>query len=119
MNKQAYLTINEYTLPIDRNNYSIDYTDVETDRVTETGTTSREIVREGKKTINTACTVTQEWYARLRSFKQAPTLTVSLYDPGTGTAATATMWISRFTASLVADRSDKPIFAITMTLEEY
>lgn len=119
MNRQTYLQIGLDVLPIDKNDYTIEYTDIETDRTTEIGTTSREIVREGKIRISTSFTVTQAWYAKLRGFKASPTLTVSFFNPGTGTTENATMWVTAFSAALVMDRSSEPVFAISMTLEEY
>lgn len=119
MNRQNYLIINNDVLPIDKNDYSITYSDVESDRTTEAGTTSREIVREGRKTINTNFTVTKDWIAKLRSYKATASLTVYYYDPGTATSASATMWVSAYSESLLMDSATKPIFGINMTLEEY
>ena len=119
MNRQTYLQIGDDVLPIDKNNYSIEYTDIETDRTTEVGTTSREIVREGKIRIRTNFTVTQAWYAKLRGYKASSTLTVLFFNPGTGTTETSTMWVSAFSSALVMDRDSEPVFAVSMTLEEY
>ena len=46
MLKQTYLQINSDILPIDENDYTIAYSDVESDRTTEAGTTSREISKD-------------------------------------------------------------------------
>lgn len=119
MLKQNYLQINSDILPIDENDYTITYSDVESDRTTEAGTTSREIVREGRKTINTNFTVTQPWIAKLRAYKATPSLTVYYYDPGTATSASATMWVSQYSENLLMDSSTVPVFGIAMTLEEY
>ena len=119
MNKQTYLKINSDVLPINKDDYTITYTDVESDRTTEAGTTSREIVREGRKTINTNFTVTQAWIAKLRGYKATPSLTVHYYDPGTASSASATMWVSNYSESLLMDSAAKPVFGIAMTLEEY
>lgn len=119
MNQQTYIQIGDDVLPIRKNDYRIEYTDVETDRITETGTTSREIVREGKLTITTNFVVTQEWIAKLRAYKASPTLTVLYYDPATGAAETATMWVTTYSTSLLQDRVDNPVFSVNMTLEEY
>ena len=119
MLKQTYLQINSDILPIDENDYTITYSDVESDRTTEAGTTSREIVREGRKTINTNFTVTQAWIAKLRGYKATPSLTVHYYDPGTASSASATMWVSNYSESLLMDSAAKPVFGIAMTLEEY
>ena len=119
MLKQTYLQINSDILPIDENDYTIAYSDVESDRTTEAGTTSREIVREGRKTINTNFTVTQPWIAKLRGYKATPSLTVYYYDPGTASSASATMWVSSYSESLLMDSAARPVFGIAMTLEEY
>lgn len=119
MNRQTYLQIGSDVLPINKDDYTIAYSDVESDRTTEAGTTSREIVREGRKTINTNFTVTQAWIAKLRAFKASPSLTVYYYDPGTATTTSATMWVSNYSESLMMDSATKPVFGIAMTLEEY
>lgn len=119
MNRRTFIQINGEALPIDQDDYTIDYTDIETDRTSEAGTTSREIVREGRKTITTNFTVTQPWIAKLRAFKAASSLTVTYYDPGTASTATATMWVSSYTPTLAGDNGDTPLFKISMTFEEY
>ena len=119
MNEQRYLQIGSDVLPINKNDYTIAYSDIEADRTTEAGTTSREIVREGRKTINTNFTVTQPWISKLRAFKASASLNVIYYDPGTAATSSATMWVSSFSESLLMDSATTPVFAINMTLEEY
>lgn len=119
MNRQTYIQIGDDVLPIDRNDYDIDFVDVETVRTTELGTDSYEIIREGKLVITTNVTVTKDWYAILRAYKATPVLTVKWYNPGTGTTETATMKMTQFHPHLVMDSSSRPVFAIAITLREY
>ena len=119
MNRRAFIQINGDTLPINQNDYTITYTDIETDRVSETGTTSREIVREGKKTISTNFTVTQPWIEKLRAYKASSTLNVVYYDPATASTSTAVMWVTNYTPSLIGDNGITPLFSVAMTFEEY
>ena len=119
MNRRAFIIINGETLPIDQNDYTIAYNDIETDRTTEAGTTSRDIVREGRKTISTNFTVTQPWIAKLRAYKAASLLNVVYYDPATASTGTAEMWVTDYAPSLAGDNGVTPLFRISMTFEEY
>lgn len=119
MNRNVYLKINNDVLPIDKNDYDIDFEDVETVRTTELGTDSYDIVREGKLVITTDVTVTKEWYAILRAYKATPVLTVYWYNPGTDTTEAATMKMTQFHPHLTLDKAHRPVFAVAITLREF
>lgn len=119
MNRRAYIIINGETLPIDENDYTIAYTDIETDRVTEDGKTKREIVREGKMAIQTNFTVTQPWLQKLRAYKAASLLNVVYYEPSTASTGMAEMWVTDYTPSLIGDNGITPLFKVSMTFQEY
>lgn len=122
MSQRAYLKIGDDVLPIDRNDYTIDYVDIETVRNTEAGTRSIDIIREGRKVITSNFTVTKPWVAKLRAYKKIPVLTVLYYEPSTGELEPIIAKMTKFTPSLRADKTSStsnPLFAVAMTLEEY
>ena len=86
MTFQTYLRINGTALPVQKDNYSVDYSDVIADSggVTEAGTTIRDVIREGVPSISVSIPVSLAWLKKLRRMKREPFLNVEWMDPQTG-----------------------------------
>ena len=86
MTFQTYLRINGTALPVQKDDYSVDYSDVIADSggVTEAGTTIRDVIREGVPSISVSIPVSLTWLKKLRRLKREPYLNVEWMDPETG-----------------------------------
>ena len=105
MTFQTYLKINGFALPVQKDDYSIDYSDVVADSggVTEAGTTIRDVIREGVPSISVSLPVSAAWLKRLRKMKKEPYVNVEWLDPETGELSFGTMYIDGFKVSLEHD----------------
>lgn len=101
MTFKTYLKINGFALPVQKDDYSIDYSDVVADSggVTEAGTTIRDVIREGVPSISVSLPVSASWLKRLRKMKKEPYLNVEWLDPETGELTTGTMYMDGFKVS--------------------
>ena len=73
MTFQTYLKINGAALPVQKDDYSVDYSDVVADSggVTEAGTTIRDVIREGVPSISVTIPVSLTWLKKLRKIRMA------------------------------------------------
>ena len=98
MTFQTYLKINGVALPVQKDDYSVEYSDVVADSggVTEAGTTIRDVIREGVPSISVTIPVSITWLKRLRKMKKEPSLSVEWFDPDTGLLSTGIMYMDDF-----------------------
>jgi hypothetical protein len=120
MTFQTYLKINGFALPVQKDDYSIDYSDVVADSggVTEAGTTIRDVIREGVPSITVSLPVSAAWLKRLRKMKKEPYVNVEWLDPETGELSTGTMYIDGFKVSLEHDTSGGSLWMVSFSLED-
>lgn len=120
MTFQTYLKINGTALPVQKDDYSIDYTDVVADSggVTEAGTTIRDVIREGVPSISVSIPVSVTWLKKLRKMKREPYLTVEWMDPESGALSTGIMYMDSFKVSLEHDTSGGGLWTVSFTLED-
>ena len=115
MTFQTYLKINGFALPVQKDDYSIDYSDVVADSggVTEAGTTIRDVIREGVPSISVSLPVSAAWLKRLRKMKKEPYVNVEWLELSFGT-----MYIDGFKVSLEHDTSGGSLWTVSFSLED-
>ena len=120
MTFQTYLKINGTALPVQKDDYSVDYSDVVADSggVTEAGTTIRDVIREGVPSISVTLPVSAVWLKRLRKMKKEPSLDVEWLDPDTGELSSGTMYMDGFKVSLKHDTSTGGLWMVSFSLED-
>ena len=120
MTFQTYLKINGKVIPVQKDNYSIDYTDVIADSggVTEAGTTIRDVIREGVPSISVQIPVSASWLKTLRKLKKEPSLNVEWLDPDTGELSSGIMYMDGFKVSLEHDTSGGSLWMVSFSLED-
>ena len=120
MTFQTYLKINGTALPVQKDDYSVDYSDVVADSggVTEAGTTIRDVIREGVPSISVTLPVSAVWLKRLRKMKKEPSLDVEWLDPDTGELSSGTMYMDDFKVSLKHDTSTGGLWMVSFSLED-
>ena len=120
MTFQTYLKINGTALPVQKDDYSIDYTDVVADSggVTEAGTTIRDVIREGVPSISVTIPVSASWLKKLRRMKREPFLNVEWLDPETGALSSGIMYMDGFKVSLKHDTSGGSLWNVSFSLED-
>ena len=120
MTFQTYLKINGKALPVQKDDYSVEYRDVVADSggVTEAGTTIRDVIREGIPSISVTIPVSAAWLQKLRKMKKEPYLTVEWLDPETGELSTGTMYMDGFKVSLEHDTSGGGLWTVSFSLED-
>ena len=120
MTFQTYLKINGTALPVQKDDYSIDYTDVVADSggVTEAGTTIRDVIREGVPSISVTIPVSASWLKKLRRMKREPFLNVEWLDPETGALSSGIMYMDGFKVSLEHDTSGGGLWTVSFSLED-
>ena len=120
MTFQTYLRINGTALPVQKDDYSIDYTDVVADSggVTEAGTTIRDVIREGVPSISVTIPVSASWLKKLRRMKREPFLNVEGLDPETGALSSGIMYMDGFKVSLKHDTSGGSLWNVSFSLED-
>ena len=120
MTFQTYLKINGKALPVQKDDYSVEYKDVVADSggVTEAGTTIRDVIREGVPSISVTLPVSAAWLQKLRRMKKEPYLTVEWLDPETGELSTGTMYMDGFKVSLEHDTSGGGLWTVSFSLED-
>ena len=120
MTFQTYLKINGKALPVQKDDYSIDYNDVIADSggVTEAGTTIRDVIREGVPSISVTLPVSAAWLKKLRAMKKEPYLNVEWMDPETGELSSGIMYIDGFKVSLKHDTSGGGLWMVSFSLED-
>ena len=102
MTFQTYLRINGEALPVQKDDYTVDYSDVIADSggVTEAGTTIRDVIREGIPSISVTIPVSLTWLKKLRRYKREPYLNVEWMNPETGSLSSGIMYMDGFKVSL-------------------
>ena len=120
MTFQTYLKINGKVIPVQKDDYSIDYTDVVADSggVTEAGTTIRDVIREGVPSISVQIPVSSSWLKMLRKLKKEPSLNVEWLDPETGELSSGIMYMDGFKVSLEHDTSGGSLWMVSFSLED-
>ena len=120
MTFQIYLKINGKALPVQKDDYSIDYNDVIADSggVTEAGTTIRDVIREGVPSISVTIPVSAAWLKKLRAMKKEPYLNVEWMDPETGELSSGIMYMDGFKVSLKHDTSGGGLWMVSFSLED-
>ncbi len=120
MTFQIYLKINGKALPVQKDDYSIDYNDVIADSggVTEAGTTIRDVIREGVPSISVTLPVSAAWLKKLRAMKKEPYLNVEWMDPETGELSSGIMYMDGFKVSLKHDTSGGGLWMVSFSLED-
>ena len=116
----TYLKINGKVIPVQKDDYSIDYTDVVADSggVTEAGTTIRDVIREGVPSISVQIPVSASWLKTLRKLKKEPSLNVEWLDPDTGELSSGIMYMDGFKVSLEHDTSGGSLWMVSFSLED-
>lgn len=120
MTFQTYLKINGKVLPVQKDDYSVEYRDVVADSggVTEAGTTIRDVIREGVPSISVTIPVSAAWLKKLRRMKKEPYLAVEWLDPETGELSTGSMYMDGFKVSLEHDTSGGGLWTVSFSLED-
>jgi len=120
MTLQTYIRINGTALPVQKDDYSVEYNDVVADSggVTEAGTTIRDVIREGVPSISVSLPVSLTWLKRLRRFKKEPYLDVEWLDPETGELTMGVMYMDGFKVSLEHDTSAGGLWTVSFSLED-
>lgn len=120
MTFQTYLRINGTALPVQEDDYSVEYNDVVADSggVTEAGTTIRDVIREGVPSISVSLPVSRAWLKKLRRLKKEPYLDVEWLDPETGALTTGVMYMDGFKVSLEHDTSSGGLWTVSFSLED-
>ena len=120
MTFQTYLRINGTVLPVQKDDYSVDYSDVIADSggVTEAGTTIRDVIREGVPSISVTIPVSLTWLKKLRRYKREPFLNVEWLDPETGSLSSGIMYMDGFKVSLEHDTSGGGLWTVSFSLED-
>lgn len=120
MTLQTYIRINGTALPVQKDDYSVEYNDVVADSggVTEAGTTIRDVIREGVPSISVSLPVSLSWLKRLRRFKKEPYLDVEWLDPETGELTMGVMYMDGFKVSLEHDTSAGGLWTVSFSLED-
>lgn len=120
MTFQTYLRINGTALPVQKDDYSVDYSDVIADSggVTEAGTTIRDVIREGVPSISVTIPVSLTWLKKLRRYKREPFLNVEWLDPETGSLSSGIMYMDGFKVSLEHDTSGGGLWTVSFSLED-
>ena len=120
MTFQTYLRINGETLPVQKDDYTVDYSDVIADSggVTEAGTTIRDVIREGIPSISVTIPVSLTWLKKLRRMKREPYLNVEWMNPETGSLSTGIMYMDVFKVSLAHDTRAGGLWNVSFSLED-
>ncbi len=120
MTRQTEIRINGTALPVQKDDYSVEYNDVVADSggVTEAGTTIRDVIREGVPSISVSLPVSLTWLKRLRRFKKEPYLDVEWLDPETGELTMGVMYMDGFKVSLEHDTSAGGLWTVSFSLED-
>ena len=120
MTFQTYLRINGTALPVQKDDYSVDYSDVIADSggVTEAGTTIRDVIREGVPSISVTIPVSLTGLKKLRRYKREPFLNVEWLDPETGSLSSGIMYMDGFKVSLEHDTSGGGLWTVSFSLED-
>ena len=120
MTFQTYLKINGTALPVQKDDYSVDYSDVIADSggVTEAGTTVRDVIREGIPSISVSLPVSVTWLKKLRKLKKEPYLNVEWMNPETGVLSYGIMYMDDFKVSLKHDTSAGGLWMVSFSLED-
>lgn len=115
-----YLNLNGTNLPFP-DSYDVDISAVEADTKgeTEAGTTQRDVVRQGVATISVSFSVTAIWLKRLSDFSKEDSVSVSFFDTSALGMREAEMYIDGFKAKLEKDTSQKGLWTVSFTLNEF
>lgn len=117
---QQYLSLNGISLPLP-DSYEVGLEDVEADSSgeTEAGTTQRDLLRSGVRSIPVSFSVSAKRLKSLTEFMQMEKLNVQFWNPQTLTMEGAEMFITDFKVKLVKDTSYGGLWQVDFTLKEF
>lgn len=115
-----YLNFNGRDLPLPIS-YDLDMKAIEADTTgeTEAGTTQRDVVRQGVVTINVSFQVAASWLKRLSIYAKEDKLTVRYFDTTTLEISETEMYITGYKVKLEKDTSQKSLWSVSFTLNEF
>jgi len=115
------LKINGVAVPDPDSDLSIKAEKIKTETETEAGTTQVSVVRSTKLTVSGSFTLTGLWIERFRAYRQADTVTVSLYYPSSEVMSNYTMQFDMDEALIKDSRKaevTKGIYSVSVTMSE-
>ena len=121
MTGMTFLKISGEEIPVKRDDYSLEYVDVEASSTqkTEAGTNHVDLIREGVPEVSVTLTVTRSWLQKLRMFKRAGVLDCEYYDAGTGSLIP---WQARMVDFSVkvddSSKADGAVWDVSFRLED-
>ena len=121
MTGMTFLKISGEEIPVKRDDYSVEYVDVEASSTqkTEAGTNHVDLIREGVPEVSVTLTVTRGWLQKLRMFKRAGALDCEYYDAGTGSLIP---WQARMVDFSVkvddSSKADGAVWDVSFRLED-
>ena len=121
MTGMTFLKISGEEIPVKRDDYSMEYVDVEASSTqkTEAGTNHVDLIREGVPEVSVTLTVTRSWLQKLRMFKRAGVLDCEYYDAGTGSLIP---WQARMVDFSVkvddSSKADGAVWDVSFRLED-
>lgn len=121
MTGMTFLKISGEEIPVKRDDYSVEYVDVEASSTqkTEAGTNHVDLIREGVPEVSVTLTVTRSWLQKLRMFKRAGVLDCEYYDAGTGSLIP---WQARMVDFSVkvddSSKADGAVWDVSFRLED-
>ena len=121
MTGMTFLKISGEEIPVKRDDYSVEYVDVEASSTqkTEAGTNHVDLIREGVPEVSVTLTVTRGWLQKLRMFKRAGVLDCEYYDAGTGSLIP---WQARMVDFSVkvddSSKADGAVWDVSFRLED-
>ena len=86
--------------------------------MTETGTTQRDVVREGMVEIRVTFRVSKKWLMKLSAYKKLANITVGYLDMETMNIVDTQMYIDGFKSRLAADTSYEGLRKVSFILRE-
>lgn len=115
-----YLKFNGVALPFP-DNYGISLKNIEasTNGETEAGTTQRDIIRFGVVTIEVSFLLSHKWIGEMTEYSKQKKLYVEYFNTSTLDLKFTEMYISDFKVNLAKDTSQKGLWNVTFTLNEF
>lgn len=115
-----YLRFNGEALPLPTS-YDCELSAVEADTTgeTETGTTQRDVVRQGVVNIAVSFSVSAVWLKKLTIYSKADKLAVEYFDTEDLELKQTEMYVDGFKAKLYKDTSYKGLWTVSFTLHEF
>ncbi len=117
----TFLKISGEEIPVKRDDYSLEYADVEASSTgkTEAGTNHVDLIREGVPEVAVTLTVTRKWLQKLRTFKRAGVLDCEYYDAGTGSLIPWKARMADFSVKVDdSSKADGAVWDVSFRLED-